>query len=48
MYVPSDAEETLARNSASHEDELMIFCVLLLLNNGQLLNAWNPPHFDFL
>ena len=26
----------------------MIFCVLLLLNNGQLFNAWNPPDVDFL
>ena len=48
MWIQSDAEETIARNSASQEDKPMIFCVLLLLNNGQLLNAWNPPDVDFL
>ena len=46
LYIPSGAEETIARNSASHEDKL--FCALLLLNSGQLLNAWNPPDVDFL
>ena len=26
----------------------MIFCVQLLLNNGQLFKAWNPPDVDLL
>ena len=46
--IPSGAEGTSACNSASHEDRPMIFCALLLLSNGQLFNAWNPPHVDFL
>ena len=45
----SDAEKPIACSSASsHEDKLMTFCVLLLLNNGQLFSAWNPPDVDFL
>ena len=31
-----------------HVSTLMIFCVLVLLNNGQLFNVWNPPDVDFL
>ena len=49
IEITFDAEEkTIACGSASHEDRLMIFCLLLLLNNGQLFNAWNPPDVDFL
>ena len=48
MYIPSEAEEVIARNPASNKDKTMIFCDLLLLNNGQLFNAWNPPDVDFL
>ena len=48
MYTPSEAEDTIARNSASHEDKLTNSCDRLRLNNGQLLNAWNPPDVDLL
>ena len=48
MYTPSEAGETSARSSASHEDKLTVFCVRLLLNNGQPFNAWNPPDVDLL
>ena len=48
VYIPSEAEETIARNYASQGDKLRIFCVRLLLNNGQLFNAWNPPDVDLL
>ena len=43
--IPSDAEETIAWSSASHEAALMIFCVLLLLifktfDNFPIQNVW--------